>query len=236
MKQIPRWLEAQKTERDFWVGIARNDAAILRVIADNAEKASRVRNVIAGGLTRCLEIGVGPIGLGIIGFLPQIPNRYALDPLQPVPLDAQDDRDNSLRDFIMRRRSDIYYIIARGEEIPMRSDTMDLVVCCNVIDHASDPDAILGEIHRVLKPEGQFFFDVDTFSVLGLAKWHTWTKYAHRHEVLVRAHPHRMFESDMTRKLQARGFRLQKLHGHTFVSNLIGHARASTFLGTKCAV
>ena len=116
----------------------------------------------------------------------------------------------------------------------MRSASVDFVICCNVIDHASDPAAILREIHRVLKPEGLFFFDVDTFSVLGLMKWHSWTKWIYKDLIMVQAHPHRMSEANVVRKLKSAGFQLRRLYGHTLRSNLVGHARNSTFLGTKC--
>lgn len=234
MKTIPSWLEAQKTERKFWDGMVRGDDTILRVLADNAEKAPLVRRCIDGTLDSCLEVGVGPFGLGVIGFLREIHHRFAVDPLPPVSLDLSDGSDNALRDFVRRRRSEIHYAVGCGEEIPLAGDSMDLVICCNVIDHTSDPDAILREIHRVLKPNGRFFFDVHTFSMLGLAKWHSWTKHVHRDEVLVKAHPYRMFESHIAQKMRTSGFALQKIYGHTPVSNLIGHVRVSVFVGVKC--
>ena len=132
-----------------------------------------------------------------------------------------------------RLRAPVGYIRAFGEDMPVASDSMDLVLCCNALDHASDPLAVLREIRRVLKPGGLFFFEVDTLSVLGLAKWHTYTKYKHKDEILVKAHPYRMYESDVARQLTSCGFRIRKVYGHTFASNLIGHARDSTFLGTK---
>ena len=71
------------------------------------------------------------------------------------------------------------------------------------------------------------------FSMLGLVKWHTYTKYAHKREILVTTHPYRMWESDAVRRLRSSGFRLRKIKGHSFGSNVIGHARDSTFLGIK---
>ena len=132
-------------------------------------------------------------------------------------------------------RAPIRYIQGCGEELPVRSESMDLVVCCNVLDHTSDPDAVLKEIHRVLKSKGIFFFNVDTFSRLGLVKWHLLTKYLHKNEILVTTHPYRMYETDAEHRLRNAGFQLKKVQGHTFVSNLIGHARDSTYLGTKCS-
>jgi hypothetical protein len=44
-----------------------------------------------------------------------------------------------------------------------------------------------------------------------------------------------MYETDAEHRLRNAGFQLKKVQGHTFVSNLIGHARDSTYLGTKCS-
>jgi len=106
-------------------------------------------------------------------------------------------------------------------------------ICCNVLDHVSDPDALLRELHRVLRAKGRLYFDVDTFSMLGLLKWHSFTKYARKDEILVSTHPYRMWESDVVSRLRSSGFNLPKINGHSFGSNMIGHARYSTFLGTK---
>jgi SAM-dependent methyltransferase len=235
MKKIPEWIAAQVTEKDFWDGMIRDDHAILRVLADNAEKAPLIRRSLPHTPQSALEVGAGPFGLGVIGFLPEIPHRFALDPLAPVGLGSSAVDEDPLRHYIRIKRRAIQYAIGYGEEIPVQTASVDLVLCCNVIDHTSDPDAILREVHRVLKTGGLFYFDVHTFSVLGLLKWHTYTKHAHKDEILVRAHPYRMYEASVIRQLRKSGFAIQKLYGHTVVSNAIGHARASSFLGTKCS-
>lgn len=229
MENDTRWKEAQATEADFWPGVANHDSSILRVLADNSEKAPLVRRWLKPGATAALEVGAGPFGLGVIGYVRELPLRFAVDPLPPVPMKGS----NPLRRYIDNERKAVTYIIAHGEEIPVRTDSMDLVICCNVIDHTSKPDRILREIYRVLKPGGQLFFDVHTFSAFGLAKWHTWTKFRHREEVLVKAHPYRMFEADVKRKLSDQGFEVKKLAGHNLLSACVGHARTSTFLGEK---
>ena len=238
MEEHPKWLQALVTERNFWDGIAQEDHAILRVLADNAQVAPRVRKCLTGTPETSLEVGVGPLGIGISGFLPEIRLRFALDPLPPALLNFSGrlpiTSSEKLRAYMRHEGSEVQYVVARGEEIPIQSESMDLVICSNVLDQASNPDSILREIHRVLSPKGTFFFEVDTFSVLGLVKWHSWTKHVHRDEVLVKSHPHRMYEANVIRAMRSCGFQLKKLEGHTRTSNLIGHARDSIFLGTKC--
>ncbi len=238
VEEHPKWQEALWTAEAFWDGIVQEDHAILRVLADNAQIAPRIRKILPRTPRTSLEVGVGPLGLGISGFLPEIPFRFALDPLLPALLKCSDKlpltSSEELRRYMRQEAAEVQYIVARGEEVPIQSASMDLVICSNVLDHASRPGAILREIHRVLKPEGAFFFEVDTFSAVGLVKWHLWTKHVHKNEVMVKGHPHRMYEANVIRDLRACGFELQKLHGHTLASSLIGHARDSMFLGIKC--
>jgi SAM-dependent methyltransferase len=237
MKKIPQWLGAQKAEKVLWNGLIHDDLHILKIISDNALKAPRLISSLGRTPEKSLEVGIGPFGLGISAFLPEIPYRLALDPLPPVSLDSSPDSElhsaYELRAYMRRLRAPIHYVQSCGEEMPVRTGSIDLVICCNVLDHVSDPDAVLREIHRVLKSDGCLYFDVDTFSLCGLLKWHLWTKHVFKGEILVTAHPYRMLEGGLVRKLRDVGFHLRKLGGHTVVSKIVGHARDSTFLGTK---
>jgi len=239
MKKIPQWLGAQKGEKGFWDGVIHSDYYILQVMSDNALKAPGVMSSLGRTPEKSLEVGIGPFGLGISAFLPEIPFRLALDPLPPVSLDSSPDSElhstYELRAYMQRLRAPIHYVQSCGEEMPVRTGTIDLVICCNVLDHVSDPDAVLREIHRVLKSDGCLYFDVDTFSLGGLVKWYLWTKHAHKNELVVTAHPYRLFEGGLVRRLRATGFHLRKLGGHTVVSKIVGHTRVSTFSGTKCS-
>jgi ubiquinone/menaquinone biosynthesis C-methylase UbiE len=42
-------------------------------------------------------------------------------------------------------------------ELPFRDGSFDTVLSCGVLEHVHDPDASLGEIHRVLRPGGTFY-------------------------------------------------------------------------------
>jgi SAM-dependent methyltransferase len=218
--------------------VIHHDYYILNCISSNAVKAPMLISSLGCTPENSLEVGIGPFGLGISAFLPEIPFRLALDPLPPVSLDSSPHGElhstYELRAYMQRLRAPMHYVQGCGEEIPVRTETMDLVICCNVLDHVSDPDAVLREIRRVLKSDGCLYFDVDTFSLCGLVKWYLWTKRAYRDEILVTAHPYRMLEDRLMRGLRTACFHLRKLVGHTAVSKIVGHARDSTFLGTKC--
>lgn len=51
--------------------------------------------------------------------------------------------------------------VAIGENLPFADSSFDVVLSDNVIDHAENPFAIVGEIMRVLKPAGLLYFTVN---------------------------------------------------------------------------
>ncbi len=53
----------------------------------------------------------------------------------------------------------IQYDVGVGEALPYEDASFDAVVCVDVLEHVSDLDQVLREVHRVLVPGGRFFFD-----------------------------------------------------------------------------
>ncbi len=53
------------------------------------------------------------------------------------------------------------YLQAAGEALPFAGASFDGVVCCLVIEHADDPDAVLSELARVLAPGGRLLLLVN---------------------------------------------------------------------------
>jgi 2-polyprenyl-6-hydroxyphenyl methylase/3-demethylubiquinone-9 3-methyltransferase len=53
----------------------------------------------------------------------------------------------------------ICYQQGDGQALPFEAARFDVVCCCDVLEHVDDVDSVVGEIARVLKPGGIFFFD-----------------------------------------------------------------------------
>jgi SAM-dependent methyltransferase len=58
-------------------------------------------------------------------------------------------------------RHEIAYVQALGERLPLRSGSVDGAVCCLVIEHTLDADAVLAEAARVLTIGGRFLLLVN---------------------------------------------------------------------------
>lgn len=43
-------------------------------------------------------------------------------------------------------------------DVPLKNDSCDIVTCCDVIEHVNEPQKIINESFRILKPGGLFFF------------------------------------------------------------------------------
>jgi 2-polyprenyl-6-hydroxyphenyl methylase/3-demethylubiquinone-9 3-methyltransferase len=53
----------------------------------------------------------------------------------------------------------IDYSQGTGEALPFEAGLFDIVLCCDVLEHVSRVEAVVGEIARVLKPGGVFLYD-----------------------------------------------------------------------------
>lgn len=54
---------------------------------------------------------------------------------------------------------EINYTVGMGEDLPYEDTYFDAVVCVDVLEHVTDLNKVISEIHRVLKPGGLFLFD-----------------------------------------------------------------------------
>jgi SAM-dependent methyltransferase len=57
---------------------------------------------------------------------------------------------------------DIFYykgvdLVANGEILPFQTDTVDAIICENLLEHVPRPEKLVGEMYRVLKPGGGIY-------------------------------------------------------------------------------
>ncbi len=224
-----RWRQAQHAEQEFWQGLATQDEPIHRVLEDQRRIAAQIEDWLPAQPHAALEIGIGGLGVGAIGFLEKISVRVAIDPLPFPKLSCSE----TLRGVIERLREPIQFHKSKGEHIPFSDTSFDLVLCCNVLDHVHDPAIVLSEVHRVLRPAGYFYLFVDVFSLAGATKWKYWTQHKSRDEILVRAHPHRFRQTGLSTLLRVAGLRVIREDARSVWTNLFARSRRHTIIAQK---
>ena len=229
MSTSERWQFAQRAESEYWSYLAAQDEVIRGVLEENREVAARVTAWLPALPDALLEIGVGGLGVGTLGFLRKAPVRIGADPLPPPPLACGE----ALRGTINSLRESVCLVTAQGERTPFPDASFGLVLCSNVLDHVCNPQAVIAEACRVLRPGGHFYLEVDVFSLAGLAKWHLWTRHRRKKEILVRAHPYRFRETELQRYLENAGLRLVKRNEVSRATRLFGRSWVFTLLAQK---
>jgi len=140
-----RQLEYMHSFREEWRG--RED----QLVADMRAHAGAVRTIVdkirpIRADDRILEVGSGGCGLSF---------NFGGDVIGVDPL-----ADDLRQLFPWQRTSKVPTIAAEGENLPFADASFDIVLSDNVIDHAEDPQRIVDEMARVLKPGGLLYFTV----------------------------------------------------------------------------
>jgi SAM-dependent methyltransferase len=146
-----RWSASQQLELHFWKTWTQaapyQNLDVLKYWADELPRFGCSQDFFTS--RRVLDIGCGPVGL--IHFLENASERIRIDPLllqyeARMPLQG---RQLSLAGL--------------GESLPLATESIDIAICFNALDHMQDPAAALSEIKRVLRPGGTLLLMIHSF-------------------------------------------------------------------------
>lgn len=195
-----RWQAAQEYEKQHWQELADR-------IAKSAGNTLRWYRWKAGELEKYLtkhlgnpdpardaviEVGSGPIG--IVNYL-ETRDAAAVDPLMSFY-----DEKAELTEL---RREGVRFISAMGEEVPVDDGKYSLAIIDNCIDHTQEPDRVMSELFRVLRPGGYLYFAVNVHGPIGI----------HMRSVvealrLDEGHPHSYTGGSASELIRGAGFRI----------------------------
>lgn len=108
------------------------------------------------------------IGPGPLGFPDAVPAKLSIG-VEPL---ADRYREHGL----LIEHSTAEYLSIGAEHIPLETNTVDVVVARNSLDHVDDPDAVLAEIQRLLKPGGALILNFDAGHEPTATEPHTLTR------------------------------------------------------------
>lgn len=175
-----RWKRAQAAEGFYWTEASRDLCELLRITHEKVAAvkwALECRDALVAQDGALVEIGIGPLGVGCIHFLPsETVERRSLIGIDPLGAgegvrDALRSLPKPLSAMIEECRSERFrQIVGVGEKIDLPDACAAFVVCYNVLDHCQDPGTVLREISRILKSDSCLLLGCDTYSLAGLVK------------------------------------------------------------------
>ena len=151
-KTIGRWKIAQRYEKRRW---SRDSQNVLQTdwtkIKERYSDLSRIEKEIE--MTddwRILDVGCGPT---LMCRLFQKGEKHGIDPLM----------EGFLKLYNLPKG--VHLSKGRGEELPFKDRSFDLVISRNVLDHVQDPREVLTEMVRVLKKGGYLILASNVYAV-----------------------------------------------------------------------
>tara|TARA_B100000131_G_scaffold238021_1_gene230176 strand:- start:954 stop:1718 length:765 start_codon:yes stop_codon:yes gene_type:complete len=169
------WKTAQNHEKQFWenIYVKNNSDDIYRKTDDEGWKqfANEVLfrhsvNINTLNNKTILDLGSGPAGVAkglhlmIKNNLIKNSNVIAADPLM----------DFYKKEIcILKEDEKLRLLNNQGEKLDIKDKSVDIIFSTNVLDHCENPEELINECFRILKPNGIFFPSVHlVYNYLGL--------------------------------------------------------------------
>jgi len=223
------WEIAQLAENKYWRTRCSDAIGIFYEMGEDLDLPWMLQKTLKRNPQSFLDVGVGPMGVGLHWMYPKTPIRIGIDPLTKINVLTGNSYADKLVEEICR---DSWYSRGRGEELPFRSNFFELVVCHNVLDHVSEPISMLNEVCRVTQKGGYVGISVDTNSRLGnfLRKI---DRKLRSHLNTYKQHPHDFIIGEIGEFLKSKGFDILFVNNASFLGGLLGRRRRQSWVAIK---
>ena len=104
------------------------------------------------------------IGSGLMSMLEFFDTPYvSIDPLADIYPKVFPHRTN--------------YLLGSGEDLIFKDESISTIICVNVLDHTKNPNKLLKEANRVLKPNGTLYLQVQIEETLTPPNYHKMSEF-----------------------------------------------------------
>jgi len=138
-----RWGKAQSAEKKYWKTHKLSDDKLTEFWAKVLKKGFNLDFDFFNDKD-VLEVGSGPSGM--IFSITGTKSRIAIE-----PMDISDITKDWKKKIIR---------VGKGENLPINNNTVDILICFNVLDHTQNPESVLAECNRVLCKNGKLLFNM----------------------------------------------------------------------------
>ena len=204
-----RWRAAQAGEAQYWEHARSSLREQARILAEKFAAVDQVTEAVPELCSvrgQRVEVGIGPLGIGMLHFLAAEAPLVGVDPL-PIVFPATN-LPRPLLALIDECHRNYTHFQARGESLPVEPNSTAIAACYNVLDHVASPRAVLSECFRILQPGGFFILGCDTVSVLSLLKFRLYTRWRDQSTLAVICHPFRFRAAKLERLVRDAGFEI----------------------------
>jgi SAM-dependent methyltransferase len=116
------------------------------------------------------------------------------------------DSDEATILYARSRFEECEFVVADVAELPFEADAFDLVVCFETIEHVSDPNRVLGELDRVMAPDGLLIVS---------------TPNKHRYLMENEYHEHEFFHEEFVGLLRERFESVEVMLQHNWLTSAV---------------
>ncbi len=223
------WRDAQEREKVYWAKRCSDPIGVMYEMGEDLDLAWRLKECVATEPKSFLDIGVGPMGTGLLWLFTKCSLKIGLDSLELLNVATGNDYADQL---VRAIRAESLYVIGKSETLPFRNETFEVVVCNNVLDHVEQVEQSVAELCRVVRTGGFLALGLDTNSYLGY-----WLRKVDRmmRPALntYRLHPTDVIIGHTERHLRDRHFRILSSNKASRLGRLIGRRRKQSSVAVK---